>query len=477
MPAMRVLLVHHGTLRDDDLAPLSGGVLRVRVHARALAHAGHEVLTLARAQDDAPATPAPWRALPGFRSPGDLRRLALACAPDAILCVASEEAPALAGIAPLAVDLYAPRLLEGAFEGLQAEEAGRTLAAIQAADEVFVSNSRQRWFFQGLLGAAGWDLSATVGRLVPISAEAGGVAGGSRPPPHDPPTFVIGGHPWPWQDASDTVRRAVAHLRGRARVVSVGMHVAIDGVEQVPVLGRSAWLGTLSTCVAMLDRYAPNPERQLAVGFRQMDALAVGLPLVSDADTPLAQDLRDAGAGWVDAPLEEALDRALDADRARVRDDVLALAARCSPEHTEREVLAWSAAPSVRARSWSLLEAGARLAQAEGVAAREARLREVAESEVVAKRAEVDALHAQVRALTSAVEASAAALADVAGFRREAVAVLGTRLAGREAEAEHLARELAIARAEVEKKTRELEATQADRDRVGGLLRGLRGGR
>jgi hypothetical protein len=68
-------------------------------------------------------------------------------------------------------------------------------------------------------------------------------------------------------------------------------------------------------------------------------------------------------------------------------------------------------------------------------------------------------------------------LADVAGFRREAVAVLGTRLAGREAEAEHLARELAIARAEVEKKTRELEATQAERDRVGGLLRGLRGGR
>ena len=255
------------------------------------------------------------------------------------------------------------------------------------------------------------------------------------------------------------------------------MRVDLEGVEQLPAMGRAAWLGTLAASVAMLNRYAPNPERQLAVGFRQMDALAVGLPLVSDADTPLAQELRETGAGWVDAPLEEALDRALDADRARVRDNVRALADRYAPEGTEREVLAWVAAPAVRARTWSLLEAGARLAQAEAVAARDARLREVAEAEVVAKRAEVDALHMQVRALTSAVEASAAALADVAGFRREAVAVLGTRLAGREAEAEHLARELAIARAEVEKKTRELEATQAERDRVGGLLRGLRGGR
>ena len=181
MLAMRVLLVHHGTLRDDDLAPLSGGVLRARTHARALAQAGHEVITLARAQDDAPVTPAPWRALSGFRSPGDLRRLASASAADAVICVAPEEAPALAGIAPLAVDLYAPRLLEGAFQGLQAEEAGRTLAAIQAADEVFVSNPRQRWFFQGLLGAAGWDLSvATAGRRVPLAAEA---PGPGRTPP------------------------------------------------------------------------------------------------------------------------------------------------------------------------------------------------------------------------------------------------------------------------------------------------------
>ena len=477
---MRVLVVHHGPLSPSAGVPTTGGALRARVHATALAGAGHEVLTLARAQDDvAPSSDAPWRVLVGFRSPGHLRRRVTDVRPDAVVCVAPEEAPALRGLAPLAVDLYAPRMLEGAFEGLQREEAGRTLAAVAAADEVLFSNPRQRWFFLGVLGAAGWDLSTACGRLVPLAAVDDRAAGPTGPltPVGGPelPTFVLGGNPWPWQDPSETLRRAVAHLGSRARVVTVGVP-ACEGAQTVPRLDRAAWLDLLAGSAAVLDRYAPNPERALALSFRQLDAIAVGAPLVTDADTPLAAHVRRSGHGWADLPLEEALDAAL----ALRRDDAFArraadLAATFAPEVTEAPLLDWVAAPRARARGWNLLAAGAQLARAEARTAVAEAGREAAAAEAAAKREEIAALNAQVRALAGAVEASASALADVAGFRREVANVLGTRLAGREAESEHLRRELEIARAEIDKKTRELEAAQVERDRVGSLLARLRG--
>src|SRR4051812_47154161 len=73
--AMRVLVVHHGRLPTPG-SPCTGGALRAQVHVDALRGAGHDVHTLARAQDEAR----------GFRSPADLRRLAAAITPDWILC-------------------------------------------------------------------------------------------------------------------------------------------------------------------------------------------------------------------------------------------------------------------------------------------------------------------------------------------------------------------------------------------------------
>jgi hypothetical protein len=449
---VRVLLVHHGRLSPGD-APTTGGALRARTHADALRGAGHHVVTLARAQDEPG----------GFRSPAHLRRLAGAARPDWILCVAPEEAPALAPVAPLVVDLYAPRVLEGAFEGLQREEAGRALRAIAAADEVLVSNPRQRWFWAGLLGACGWDLSRPAGRLVPIAAVPG-------PPRWKParPYVVIGGRPWPWQDAGETIRRAVAHLHGRAEVHTYGLP-AVPGALAVGPVPREQWLHACAGAAAALDRYAPNPERALAQSFRQMDALGCGAPLITDPDTPLADEVRATGAGWVDEPLEEALDLAL----AKRPKGVAALAARYHPDRAEAELLSWT--PARRARDWDLFRAGGRLARAEANARAAHAAAEAAREEVARKRGEVDALNAQVRALCSAVEASSAAVADVAAFRRETTQVLGARLAGEEASREALAREVEVLRADLAKKDAELDAAHRDRDRVGRTLAFLRG--
>ncbi len=483
---MQILVVSHG----PPPAPgrfCSGGALRAHAHAAILQHGGHRVHLLCREQD------APG----GFRSPADLRQKAALLAPDWILCVAPGEAPALAGIAPLVVDLYAPRLLESAWEGaeVQAEEAGRTLRAIHAADEVLFSNPRQRWFYAGVLGLCGWDLREAPGLLVPLCtapeelrpaaglAAGAGLAGLAVDLPER--FFVMGGVPWPWQDASAALAAASRHLQARgdgAEILTVGLppeRVAhLPGVRALPPLPFDQWLALCGRAVAALDRYAPNPERELALSFRQMDFLSAGLPLISGPEMVLAAEIRETGAGWVDEPLEEALDRALDRAAQRggespERIGARALAARYHPLRTGLPLLGW--VPVRHSRGRSAVRDAARFARAEERARRERARRETAEAEVAAKRLEITAEHDRSRALTASVESLSAAIADVAGFRREAATVLGARLSGEHALREQLQRELEIARAELGKKDMEIAAMRSEQGRLEGVIRRVLG--
>ena len=450
-PPVRILVVHHGPLDSGEL-PTTGGAIRAGQHVAALRGAGHDVATLSRAQDGSG----------GFTGPAHLRALARSARPDWTLCVAPEEAPALAGLAPLVVDLYAPRLLEAAFEGQQQDEARRALLAVDAADEVLFSNPRQRHFWLGILGLAGWDLSKSPGVLVPLATTV--VPPGRRP---KRPRVILGGHPWPWQDARDTLARAVAHLGDRAEIVSYGLP-AVEGVECLPLVSRTEWVSACTWATVALDRYAPHTERELALSFRQLDYLSAGLPIITDGWTPLADGVRRHRAGWVDEPLEAALDAALAEDRGP---GARALAAEYAPARGAGELLALR--PARRAREWSAVRWSKQASAAALRAEADRTLREAAETEVSRKRAEVEALFGQLRALTASVEQLSAAQADIAGFRRETVQVLGTRLAGQTEEAEGLRRELAIVRADVEEKDQELEALRGERDRLGGVLRRL----
>lgn len=448
----RVLVVYHGVLPGPggvSSAPVTGGALRARVHLDALEGAGHEVRLLARAQDGPG----------GFRSAGDLTRLARAAAPDWILCVAPEEAPALAGIAPLLVDLYAPRLLEAAWEGLQEEAAGVALRAVHAADEVLYSNPRQRWYWLGILGLAGWDVTGDVGRVVPLAA----LPGPERTHPARP-RIVAGGHAWPWQDLSHALAEAVRIVGDRAEIHTCGLP-PLPGTIAHGLVSRDTWLTMCCSAAAALDRYTPNAERALAYSFRQADYLGCGTPLIGDPEGPLAEAIRAAGAGWVDEPLEAALEGALTEDRS---DAVRVVAAAYAPARTEAPLLAWT--PTVRTRTWDVLRSARSLAALQGRARSDEARRVAAEAEVAAKRAEIEALNGQVRALAGSVEALSAAVADVASLRKETVQVLGARWAGESATAEHLRREVEILRADLAKKDAELAVAQAERDRVGRML-------
>lgn len=463
---MRVLVVHREALPGDD-QPVPGATLRVRVHVEALRAAGHDVHVLRRVQGWILANPDGEPPPAGAaRSDDELTALATAAEPDWILCVSPADAPALAPVAPLVVDLYAPRLLEAAWEQGQRDAAGEVLRAVEAADEVLYSNVRQRWFGLGLLGAAGWDLARDPGLVVPLAAQPVARARARR---GALPVFVAGGMPWPWQDLTATLAAAAEAVRGRAEVHTFGLP-EVPGTVAHGRVPRTEWLAWLARSAAALDRYAPNTERALAFSFRQADYLGAGVPLVSDADTPLADGIRRHRAGWVDEPLADALEAALAEDRSA---GARALAAEYAPEVTEAPLVAWQ--PRRRERPWSLLVDGARLARAEERERAADRVTALAEQELAKKHTELADVAQQSRALAASVEALSAAMLDVASFRRETVAVLGARLAGEHATTEQLHREVETLRADLAKKEAELAALARERDRLGRALDWVRG--
>lgn len=482
---MRVLLVQHGP-PFDPARPVSGGALRAGQHAAALRGAGHEVLIATRAQD------APEGGALTYGSPRHLRALARELAPDRLLCVQPEEAPALAGLAPLCVDLYAPRLIEAVFEGAAAEEASRTLQALGAADHWLFSNPRQRWMYLGLLALAGVDLRATSGDVVPLAAPEG--------PPRQPPAeplFWLAGVAWPWQDPVPGLRRLLAELerRGVGRVQRVGGrplvgHAAtVDLAAQLPPgprlevqgpLPYGALLQATARATVAWDWMEPNPERELAVSFRQLDALGCGLPLVTGGHHALAPLLRQWEAGWVLEHLDElpgVLDQLLGdpAEVERRAAQARALArAEFDPARAAAPLLRWVGSSPGRTPGRTPLLDAARLAaelasaQASGAAAEA--LRAEAQAEVALKRSELARLTAQNQDLAGSVAHLARAVDEVAGFRREAVRVLGARAEAAEGEAESLARELGDLRADLAKKDAELRAARRELDRLNDAL-------
>ncbi|MCB9743978.1 MAG: glycosyltransferase [Alphaproteobacteria bacterium] len=476
---MKVLVVFHGWLPEAG-RPMSGGALRAWHHIEALRGAGHELALLTRDQDQVPGGP------PGYANPRQLRDLALRARADRILCVQPEEAPALADLGvPLAVDLYAPRLLEAAFQGGAAEESVRTLRAIAAGDHFFFSNPRQRWMYLGLLALAGVDVTESPGEVLPLVAPEG-----PRRRLPKVPRIVMGGVAWPWQDPTQALREAVATLeaRGEGEVVvyggrpALGDSAVVDLEALVPpgphlrYAGLVPWEALLKAYAGAslaLDVMAPNPEREVALAFRQVEYLGCGLPMITGTYHALSEALREAEAGWVGGSLRETLNAALDDPEALRRrgQNARALArARFSREVAEAPLLRWVETATLRARRPAPLPAAAELAAslagAEAQAAAEARLRALAEAEVAAKRAENAALSEQLRELTASVARLSRALDEVAGFKREAVRVLGTQAAGASEEAQALTRELADTQADLSKKDAELRAARREQDRL-----------
>jgi hypothetical protein len=478
---MRILLVFHGWFPSPG-RPVAGGALRAWHHAEALRAAGHDVHTVTRAQDVVPGGP------PGFATGAELRAHAERIQPDALLVVQPEEAPELEPLGlPMVVDLYAPRMLEAQFQDATGIEGVNTLRAIRAGDFFLFSNHRQRFYFLGLLALAGVDLrSHAFGAVVPLVAPEGP----ERRRPRSP-LFVMGGVSWPWIDPVAALGRAVAHLKkrrrgkllvlghkpivGDARVRDLGAELpAGQRLEYGGVLPYDELLACYAGATAAIDMMASTPERELAVAFRHMDYLGCGLPMIVGDEHVLAGPLRAEGAGLVGPEIEDAIDAVLDDPDAHERRGVAARALareRFGRDRCEAPLLAWLEKPVRRTQRdtplGSLAEASARAARAER--GEQAALADLARlgAEVEAKRGEVAGLVQQTRVLGVATERLAGSVAEVAGFKREAIAVLGGARARAQEALGALQARSATLEADVAKKDAELSAAL----REGGLVR------
>ncbi len=458
---MRVLIVHHGALPGPDHAgPSPGGALRALRLGEALSRAGLSVSHLSRAQDGPG----------GFASAAELLVLARALRPDRVICVQLEEAPALAALGvPLVVDLYAPRLVEAAFGGALPTVAADTLRALAVGDAFLASNRRQRWHWAGALALAGVDLRDAPLLDVPLACPP--VRPGAPAP--SALRLVAGGARWPWQDPAPGLARALAALdaRGDGEIWWFGAPPVDGPLAGHPRLVLPGWrpyadlLDAYAGATAAIDWMAPNAERALALSFRHMDYLACGLPILTGPDSALT-DLLD-GAGLATDDVEGAIAVVADDAAARARMSARARALAAGPHHADAAaaaLLAWlpdarrrprgpSPLPEAAALAARAASAEARMSAAEDRAAR-------AEAEVEHKRAEVGRLTGQVQDLITVTARQARALDEVAGFKREAVQVLGGRLDRAALAEEGLARENALLRADVEKKTAELRAME-----------------
>lgn len=464
---MRILVVHHGRLPAPG-QPASGGAIRAWHLGRGLSLAGHEVHWMARDQDQ----------LGGFASPADLVRKARALQPQAVLCVQLEDAPALAVLdLPLVVDLYAPRLLEAPFEGALASAAPATLAALGAGDVFLVSSARQGWSWLGVLALAGVDVRRDPTLRVPI-------ASAESPRRRWPalPVFVGGGGDWAWADPRPDLAQVLAILderdAGEVRWFGPAELPEHPRLRRMGTVGWDELIAAYAGATAALDLMQPNPERELALGFRHADYLAAGLPVLTRPGGAVADVLGEAAwSGELPTLLEQVLaDHAAGGAELRRRGKAAQkLALARSPLACIQPLLAWLAASrSHRAPKGPLLDLAAlslRAARAEAQAEHAADLMARAETEALAKRAEVAELTGRVQQLSGVVERLSRGIDEVAGFKREAITVLGLRAQGLERGSAEANAQVEALQADVQKKSAEVQDLAGQRARLEEELR------
>ncbi len=207
------------------------------------------------------------------------------------------------------------------------------------------------------------------------------------------------------------------------------------------------------------------------LSFRHADYLGCGLPILTGRDTALADVLQ--GAGWATDEIEQALDEMADDASATQKKGKAAkklAGSMFSTEKCEMPLVEWVVNAEVGARSSGVLSDTAELAHraalAESDAAAARRERVTGEAELTEKRAEVARLVEDVHRLNTTVAQLSHAIDEVAGFKREAIAVLGGQAEMDRRTAEELERELAILRGDLAKKNAELFAMDELRGRL-----------
>ena len=318
--------------------------------------------------------------------------LELARGRDAVVCpqgladVAAELARRLPAGCALAVDCYAPALVERALlvpgDPRFTAFRRRVLAALGRADLLLVANEPQRAYVTGMLAALG--RSAPERTPPPVILAPMGA-----PPPHghvndaDGSLVLWYGGLWPWFDGVTAVEAfalaARAHPEARLRILG-GRHPAggvpdtldeviaaasarglADRVESMPWAAPDDLPALLEQASCALCLAHDGIEHRLAQRTRMLDLLSAGVPFVCTDGDSLGGRAVAAGAATAGPPRDAAaVADALEVflgdpiRRRRASDSGRALALELAPERTLADAVGWLGAPvpAPAARTW-----------------------------------------------------------------------------------------------------------------------------
>lgn len=479
-----VLIVFHGALPTAN-RPAPGIAIRAWSLGQGLTAHGVTVHFASRTRDLVAEPDAAGPIVHPFESPQELQALARQLNPTLILAVGADTMSWLRPLQmPIALDLFAPRLLEMQWETDDpAQETLAWLDAIARADYFVVTTARARYLLLGQLPLAGVDCREDRLLTIPLSLELSEDALKLKARPRAPePLLVAGGVAWPWQDPRWALTQTLASLRAHpeARLKLLRgpypLHSEQASIPPVPLppdpqvdvtgmLPYSDMLSLFHEAWAAVDLMAPNLEREVALSFRQLDALRCGLPLIIGSHAPLAPLIADFDAGWVlqhgdQTALQQCLAEVLTGGRAldRKSRNVWKLAQKhFQSKDAVRPLLEVLAAPTRRAGREPLSAQLSRLA----TDARDQQLQfrmqvhKIGELEAVIlkKDEDITSLRHQLSTLTDALGRVSLSLEEQVFIRRDAQAEYSTLSHQQRITQLDSEREIATLKRELQKKT------------------------
>lgn len=318
---MKLLYITHGTWIDME-SIAAGNSVRAYWLARGLAENNVKIVFAHPTQLGAVQNrnPLPNITVESYSNSKALPHLVTKCQPDAILVgywEMLEDIPESLDL-PVIVDLVAPRILEVMYSTYSTvnQEVRKMLRLYRRANHFLVGNQRQRYFLLPWLIQCGIDLRTTIPvDVVPISTEPSAAL--SFDPQKSHWRFVSGGVHWPWRKSEVYFDQIAATLGTLPEGRSGNLHLFSGGyiyatAHNTDIASASTPNVTNSSLLpyGAMRRYfresadigvelsEHNIEREFSQAFRAVESLGAGLPILINAYTALAEDVKNYDAGW-----------------------------------------------------------------------------------------------------------------------------------------------------------------------------------
>ena len=368
---------------------------------------------------------------------------------------------------PIILDLYAPRLLELAFEPDHGQSLS-LLAALGKADAFLCTHPRQRWHWWGVLSLAGIDLREDPILLVPLAIETA-----SQTQQEEQTIFVGGGLVWPWQSPYQNLQKALEYLAEEELGKILWFLTPEQSEEGFP------YLHSLLTCIPWkhrheyrqilqradfaLDLSPHTPERELSFGFRHMEYFGCHLPILSTNSNALSVSFPNGCL--VDPDITTLL--TLSQDRVwqeKAYQDIEDAQSELSPKSTTESLVNWLTYPHKRTYQVSSLLSQAQEYQKQHHIFEQNGLLEYQvqslKKDVSQKNTLIASLNSQVQDYASTVRRLSIALEEITSFKQDTARILGDNIHQKEHAILRLQEEHMSLKAEVAKKTAELDAME-----------------